>query len=202
MVPNRRPHQPGDAAPFPAGPEVENQADQPDGGRRHRRELDPGRRVQHPGGTPKRRRSSSHRDCPITMSGLDVTHKALVTLEDIEAIRDIGKRTAVMVAELLDFFKKFHEDYFAGFGGSPLHDPCTIASLVAPDIFTSKKCRVDVECSGALTTGATVVSFARGEKSGSAEGRVSPADANVDVLFDVDREAFVGLLTEALRSLD
>ncbi len=75
---------------------------------------------------------------PITMSGLDVTHRALVNLDDIETFRSIGKRTAVMVAELMDFFKKFHEEYFAG---TPLHDPCAIAWLVAPEIFTSKKAK-------------------------------------------------------------
>lgn len=124
---------------------------------------------------------------PITMSGLDVTHKAIVTAADIETFRSIGKRTAVMVSELLDFFKKFHEEYFKGFGGSPLHDPCAVAWLVAPEIFTARKARVDVECGGMHTTGATVVSF---------------PEANVDVLFDVDREAFVALLADALRALD
>lgn len=139
---------------------------------------------------------------PITMSGLDVTHRALVTLEDIENFRSIGKKSAVMVAELMDFFKQFHEEYFADFGGSPLHDPCAVAWLVAPEIFSSKKCRVNVECSGILTTGATVVSFARGETSGSTQGRVPPEEANVDVLFDVNRKAFVDLLTDALMTLD
>jgi pyrimidine-specific ribonucleoside hydrolase len=139
---------------------------------------------------------------PITMSGLDVTHKALVTLDDIETFRSIGKRTAVMVAELMDFFKKFHEEYFTGFGGSPLHDPCAVAWLVAPEIFTSKKARVDVECNGGFTTGSTVVSFAQGESLGGAEGRIPAAEANVDVLFDVDREAFVKLLVNALKVLD
>ncbi len=136
---------------------------------------------------------------PITMSGLDVTHRALVNLDDIETFRSIGKRTAVMVAELMDFFKKFHEEYFAG---TPLHDPCAIAWLVAPEIFTSKKARVDVECSGGFTTGSTVVSFAEGESLGAAEGRIPAAEANVDVLFDVDREAFVKLLVNALKVLD
>ena len=138
---------------------------------------------------------------PVTMAGLDVTHRALVTLEDIESFRSLGGKTAVMVAELLDFFKKFHEEYFAGFGGSPLHDPCAVAWLLSPEIFTSKKCRVDVECAGALTTGATVVTFGEGERSGSAEGRLPLADCNVDLLVDVDRKAFVNLLTDALRSL-
>ena len=139
---------------------------------------------------------------PITMSGLDVTHRALVTLDDIETFRSIGTRTAVMVAELLDFFKKFHEEYFAGFGGSPLHDPCAVAWLIAPEIFTAKKARVDVECSGRFTTGSTVVSFAEGVSLDGAEGRVPEAEANVEVLFDVDREAFVALLVEALKKLD
>jgi pyrimidine-specific ribonucleoside hydrolase len=138
---------------------------------------------------------------PITMSGLDVTHKALVTLEDIESFRSLGGRTAVMVAELMDFFKKFHEQYFADFGGSPLHDPCAVAWLIAPEIFTSRKCQVNVECSGALTTGATVVSFGAGEKSGAAEGRIPLDECNVDVLFDVDRKAFVKLLYDALKEL-
>lgn len=139
---------------------------------------------------------------PITMSGLDVTHRALITLDDIETFRSIGKRTAVMVAELMDFFKKFHEEYFASFGGSPLHDPCAVAWLIAPEIFTAKKARVDVECTGTYTTGSTVVSFAEGVSQGGAEGSVPISEANVDVLFDVDREAFVGLLVDALEKLD
>ncbi len=139
---------------------------------------------------------------PITMSGLDVTHKAIVTADDIESFRAIGKPSAVMVAELLDFFKKFHEEYFAGFGGSPLHDPCAVAWLVAPEIFTSRKARVDVECAGRYTTGATVVSFAQGVSHTGAAGRVPLDEANVDVLFDVDREAFVALLRDALEVLD
>ncbi len=54
---------------------------------------------------------------PVIMSGLDVTHRAIVTSEDIETFRNIGTRTAVMVAELMDFFKRFHEAHFASFGG-------------------------------------------------------------------------------------
>ena len=84
---------------------------------------------------------------------------------------------------------------------SPLHDPCAVAWLVAPQIFSSKKCRVDVECSGALTTGSTVVSFGVGESNGAIEGHIPLEDCNVDVLFDVDREAFVALLIDALKSL-
>ncbi len=138
---------------------------------------------------------------PIIMSCLDVSHKAIITLEDIESFRNIGTKTGVMVAELLDFFKKFHEEYFAGFGGSPLHDPCAVAALIAPEIFRSVKARVDAECVGALTTGATVVSPAKGETYGGFIGRTPPEEANVDVVVDINREAFVDLVADALRSL-
>jgi pyrimidine-specific ribonucleoside hydrolase len=128
---------------------------------------------------------------PIVMCGLDVTHKALVTRADVERFRSIGKRTAVMVAELLDFFRKFHEDNF-DFAGSPLHDPCTIVFLVDPSLFSWKKAHVDVECRGRFSTGATVVDF-RGK-----DGR----EMNVDVVLDIDRPRFIDLIDAALRRLD
>jgi pyrimidine-specific ribonucleoside hydrolase len=128
---------------------------------------------------------------PMTMCGLDVTHKALVTRDDVERFRAIGKRTAIMVAELLDFFKKFHEANL-DLAGSPLHDPCTIVWLVAPDLFTSKRAHVDIECRGRVSTAATVVDF-RGR-----EGR----DMNVDVVVDVDRPRFIDFIHDALRRLD
>jgi pyrimidine-specific ribonucleoside hydrolase len=125
------------------------------------------------------------------MSGLDVTHKALVVREDIERIRKLGTKSAVMVAELLDFFAKFHEENFAFFGGSPLHDPCAVAWLIAPELFTSRSCHVDIETQGELTLGATVVDY----------HDVLGKEKNVQVLFDVDREGFVDLLAEHLVKL-
>ena len=45
---------------------------------------------------------------PITMIGLDVTHKALFTRAHAERLRDAG-RAGRFVAELSDFFLAFHE---------------------------------------------------------------------------------------------
>jgi len=127
---------------------------------------------------------------PITMSGLDVTHKAFITDEDRERFRQIGTKTAVMVAELLDFFAKFHDENFE-FGGSPLHDPCAVAWLIAPEIFTGRDCHVDIETSGKLTTGSTVVDFYN----------VLKKEKNATVLFDIDREKFVELLAGHLEEM-
>lgn len=124
---------------------------------------------------------------PITMSGLDVTHKALIYDEDIERIRNVGGKVAVMVAELLDFFSKFHMDM--GFKGSPLHDPCAVAWVIDPSIMTTKKLHVDIETKGEHTLGATVVDYYD----------VLKKEKNVDVAFDIDRERFVEMLVEAMK---
>lgn len=128
---------------------------------------------------------------PVTMCGLDVTHKALVTKADTERFRAIGGRVSTMVAELLDFFVKFHDANF-DFEGSPLHDPCAVAWLLDPSIFDSRKAHIDVECHGRLTVGATVADF-----SGLTGGAM-----NVDVVMGLDRERFIDLLDAALRRLD
>ncbi|MEK9960142.1 MAG: nucleoside hydrolase, partial [Rhodobiaceae bacterium] len=66
---------------------------------------------------------------PITMMPLDVTHKALTTARRNKALRDLGNRTGLAVAEMLDFFERFDEAKYGSDGG-PLHDPCTIAWML------------------------------------------------------------------------
>lgn len=73
---------------------------------------------------------------PVVMAGLDVTHKAQIHVEDTERFRAIGNPVSTIVAELLDFFLEYHKDEKWGFVGAPLHDPCTIAWLLKPELFT------------------------------------------------------------------
>lgn len=129
---------------------------------------------------------------PITMCGLDVTHKALVFQEDIEMFRSIGNKTGIAAADMLDFFSKFYrENRLELDGGAALHDPCAIAWLIAPEIFQSKPCFVDVETTGKLTTGATVVDFYN----------VLDNSPNTEVVFDIDRKKYIALLADAIRQL-
>jgi pyrimidine-specific ribonucleoside hydrolase len=71
------------------------------------------------------------------MAGLDVTHRAQIMADDIERFRAIGNPVATTVAELLDFFMEYHKAEKWGFHGAPLHDPCTIAWLLKPEMFTT-----------------------------------------------------------------
>ncbi|TKB49810.1 pyrimidine-specific ribonucleoside hydrolase RihA [Ferrimonas sediminicola] len=126
---------------------------------------------------------------PITMCGLEVTHQAQIMDEDIERIRAIDNPIALIVAELLDFFMIYHRDPKWGFTGAPLHDPCTIAWLVAPELFHSRECWVGVETRGEYTQGMTVVDYYQ----------LSGKPANTTVVTGLNREGFVDLLAEKLK---
>ncbi|MFM5437920.1 pyrimidine-specific ribonucleoside hydrolase RihA [Aeromonas enteropelogenes] len=129
---------------------------------------------------------------PITMCGLDVTHEAQVMDEDIERVRAIANPVAQCVAGLLDFFMIYHRDPKWGFAGAPLHDPCTIAWLLAPELFHGIECRVYIETQGAHTSGMTVVD--RYDLTGK--------PANALVLLGLDRPGFIDLLVTRLRAFD
>ncbi|MFB2928460.1 pyrimidine-specific ribonucleoside hydrolase RihA [Aeromonas hydrophila] len=129
---------------------------------------------------------------PITMCGLDVTHAAQVMDEDIERVRAITNPVAQCVAGLLDFFMIYHRDPKWGFAGAPLHDPCTIAWLLAPALFHGVECRVDIETGGTHTSGMTVV-----DRYG-----LTGKTANALVLLGLDRAGFIDLLVTRLRAFD
>ncbi|HHQ4774309.1 TPA: pyrimidine-specific ribonucleoside hydrolase RihA [Aeromonas veronii] len=129
---------------------------------------------------------------PITMCGLDVTHEAQVMDEDIERVRAITNPVAQCVAGLLDFFMIYHRDPKWGFAGAPLHDPCTIAWLLAPELFHGVECRVDIETRGEHTVGMTVV-----DRYG-----LTGKPANALVLLGLDRPGFIDLLVMRLRAFD
>lgn len=123
---------------------------------------------------------------PIVMAGLDVTHRAQIMSEDIERFRQLGNPVAAVVADLLDFFMEYHKQEKWGFQGAPLHDPCTIAWLIKPSMFTCVERWVGVETQGKYTQGMTVVDY---------YGLTNNAP-NTTVMMDIDRQAFVDLLVE------
>jgi inosine-uridine nucleoside N-ribohydrolase len=126
----------------------------------------------------------------LTMVGLDVTHEALLRDADAERLRASG-RTGQMVAELYDFFHRFHRDTY-GFGGAPIHDAVAVAHVLRPELMETKRCRVAIECGSELTRGRTVVDL---------WGRTGE-EPNAHVAVGIDGRAFVQLLLERLPTLD
>ncbi|WP_019554476.1 pyrimidine-specific ribonucleoside hydrolase RihA [Propionispira raffinosivorans] len=127
---------------------------------------------------------------PIVMVPLNVTHKAQILKSEIAKIHEIGNPVADVFAGLLDFFERYHEDPKWRFKGVPLHDPCTIAWLIDPTIFQEKFLNVAVEVDGALTQGETVVDYYD----------LSHRQKNCKVLLDIDRDAFIKMLMDALKT--
>lgn len=134
---------------------------------------------------------------PIIMSGLDVTHKAYITREENEVLRAQGNELSVFAAELIDYFSRYHYEV-EGFPGCTMHDPTAIAVLLHPEIFTGITCNVDVEVSGELTTGMTVVDTIGYKEKIFGE----KVEKNTYVLFQVDRQKYVEYFFEAMKALD
>lgn len=126
----------------------------------------------------------------LTMIPLDCTHQALTTRERVDAFRALGTPAGDAVAGLTDFFERYDKEKY-GSAGAPLHDPCVIAYLLRPDLFTGRHINVEVEVSSPLTLGATVADW----------WRVTGRQPNVTFIRDIDAPGFYALLTERLALL-
>jgi pyrimidine-specific ribonucleoside hydrolase len=125
----------------------------------------------------------------VTMIGLDVTHRALFLPAHAERLRGAGE-TGAFVAELADFFHRFHRETY-GFPGSPIHDAVAVAHVARPGLVTVVERHVAIETESELCRGRTVVDLWR--RTGK------PPNARVGV--DIDADAFLELLVERIGGL-
>jgi inosine-uridine nucleoside N-ribohydrolase len=125
----------------------------------------------------------------VTMVGLDVTHRALVTEAHKEQLRGAG-RIGRFVAELLDFYGVFHREVY-GFDGSPVHDAVAVAQVIRPELLELERLNVRVDRESELCRGRTVVDV----------WRRTGLEANANVAVGIDSEAFLDLLHERLAAL-
>lgn len=127
---------------------------------------------------------------PITVVPLDVSHTMLTTKARIERFRNLGNRTGVATAEMLEFFERFDEEKY-GWEGGPLHDPCVIAYLLKPELFKGRLVNIEIECSSELTRGMTVVDY----------WGVTDRPKNATFLRYGDADGYYDLLAERLARL-
>lgn len=124
---------------------------------------------------------------PITQMGLDVTHKVLSTKERVDRIEALGNSVAAATAGMINFFERYDMEKYTA-KGAPLHDPCTVAWLIKPELFEGKVCNVAIETQSELTLGHTAVDF----------WHVTDRPRNVNWIYDVDADGFYELLVERL----
>ena len=126
---------------------------------------------------------------PVTMIGLDVTHRALLTRAWAERFRAAG-RIGTFVAELVEFFKRYHARTY-GWDGAPIHDALALAQVFRPELVRTEHVNVEVELESELCRGRTVVDrWKRTER-----------EPNADVGVEVDGDAFLGLLLQRIGRL-
>jgi pyrimidine-specific ribonucleoside hydrolase len=126
-----------------------------------------------------------------TMVGLDVTHRALITDAHTESMRGAG-RVGKAVAELMDFYARFHKSRYPDLEGSPMHDPVCVAHVIDPSLMTVLDAHIEVDCSGGPSWGRTNVDWRKREHFG---------EPNAKVGVDIDGERFAQLIVERISSL-
>ena len=126
---------------------------------------------------------------PIVMFGLNLTHQARATPERVQPFRTLGTRVGEVTADLLEFFKEHHLERY-GWVGAPLHDPCTVAYLIQPELFETRSMNVTVDTTEGPGFGRTICDLYR----------VTRGSLNAEVALQVDADGFFNLVTERIAA--
>jgi purine nucleosidase len=123
---------------------------------------------------------------PVTLATLELTAQALCTPARIAAIRALGGNprlsAACAIMESVPLSRRL------GGVGHPLHDPCAIAWLIAPGLFTTRDVHAVVDLGPGPSRGRTVI---------DRWGRMRQP-ANARLLDTLDADGFFALLGRAL----
>ncbi|TCR62938.1 nucleoside hydrolase [Bosea sp. BK604] len=92
---------------------------------------------------------------PIVMFGLGVTLQAIVAHEQIARIAALGTATGRSIHGMLTRPRPGG----LGSAGHPMHDPCVIAFLLWPELFSGRDCFVEVETTDNALRGRTTIDW-------------------------------------------
>ncbi|MBX9616337.1 MAG: nucleoside hydrolase [Caulobacteraceae bacterium] len=124
--------------------------------------------------------------CEMVVFGLDATHQVRASEDRIAALEAAGGAAARTAAAMMRFSQRIEREV-VGWDAAPLHDPCTVAWLLRPDLFRLQPCAIAVETESALTRGHTAVEF-----------RVEAAAARHQWATAADGQGVFDLITERL----
>jgi inosine-uridine nucleoside N-ribohydrolase len=128
---------------------------------------------------PEAARATFNAGFDITMAGLDVTHKAWVSGDYIDALRDLGNRAGHFLHAACQSYLKLYLQW--GEEGLVMHDVHSIMVLLRPDIYQFRRVYIDVETEGELTRGMTVPDW---------RNQWADKTPQTTVLLDVDADEF------------
>ena len=130
-----------------------------------------------------------HSGMPITLIPLDVTHKCLLMPQHVDRLMQISSPISRFIRDVFEVYLKFSMDY--GQSGCAMHDPLTLATVIAPQLLTLKDYFVDVDISGGVSMGKTFADVPN----------VTKKPANIRVAMNVRGGDFIELFLQRMESL-
>ena len=127
---------------------------------------------------------------PVVLATLELTAQALCTPAHLASFR-AGGGTGRCMHTLCDIQATVPLGPRLGGAGSALHDPCAVAWLIRPDLFTTRDCRVAVDLGPGPSRGRTVID----------RWKRTSAPNNATLLETLDADGFFALLGERLARL-
>jgi inosine-uridine nucleoside N-ribohydrolase len=126
---------------------------------------------------------------PVTMVGLDVTSKTVLTPERVAPFSGSTDPVARFVEAVVGFHRNVR-----GAAGVVVHDPLAVGAVIDPSFVATELLPVDVELRGELTRGQMVV-----DRRAEATWRTG-ATRSTRVALDVDAERFLAFLMARLAA--
>jgi inosine-uridine nucleoside N-ribohydrolase len=130
-----------------------------------------------------------HSGIPMTLIPLDVTHKCLLKQEHVDRLMKVDSPVTRFLRDAIDVYLK--ASIQLGHEGCALHDPLTLATIIAPELLTMKEYYVDVDISGGVSMGKTFADIFN----------VTKKPANIKVAMDVRGEEFIELFLQRMETL-
>lgn len=131
-------------------------------------------------------------DCPLTMCGLDVTERIIMSSHALDRLAGFPNPRAQHLARILPFYRNFYRTR-AGLEGIPVHDSTPITYLRAPELFRTVPCPIRVDTTTGLGRGKTWPALGRSDQEQAWQGR-----RPVTICVGVEAEQAVALELELL----
>ena len=107
----------------------------------------------------------------------------------MDRLIQISSPISRFVRDVFEVYIKFSTDY--GHSGCAMHDPLTLATIIAPELLTLKEYFVDVDISGGVSMGKTFADILN----------LTKKPANMKVAMNVRGEDFIELFLQRMEFL-
>lgn len=127
---------------------------------------------------------------PITLVGLDVTMKTMLSQSHLDSLRRLSKPENEAVVDFIYRSMQYYFDFYREANAyrecAPMHDPLTVLVAVEPGVVRTQTMHLSVECGGEHCVGMTVADLRRKPSVGSP----------VQVCVEVDAQQAIDMLLE------